>query len=138
MNDLEKQIAGRLAAHVLRQGLVLEHLDCPHWDGAVPSRMTCRGYVDGVVATVRVHLASAVDGKAVNFDARLQGGVIATQNLVDTLQEQGWSDADCGAVPAYPARVGSRIVCRVTRDGADQHVVATVRDRSGAVMIRGY
>ena len=138
MDRLEKPVHARLAAQIARQGLTLEYLDCPHWDGAVPSRMTCRGYVDGLVARVDVHLKAAVEGKAVSFDARLLNGVIATRKLEDTLRRQGWTEVDCGAVPAYPARVGSRIVCRVKRSSELHYVVATVSDRSGAVMITDY
>ena len=138
MDRLELPVHERLAAQVARQGLTLQYLDCPRWDGAVPSRMTCRGYVDGVLARVAVHLKAAVQGRAVSFDARLLGGVIATHNLEQTLRRQGWQDADCGAAAAYPARVGSRIVCHVRRPSDAEYVVATVSDRAGAVMIADY
>lgn len=138
MDSLEKPVADRLARQVARQGLTLTYLDCPHWDGAVPSRMICRGYVDGLVAKVRVLLRAAVAGRAVSFDARLGDGVIATRNLEGTLRRKGWSVADCGDVAAYPARVGSEIVCRVTRTGEKRYVVATVSGRAGAVMIADY
>ena len=98
--------------------------------------MTCTAYVDGVLARVAVHLKAAVEGKAVSFDARLLDGVIATRNLEATLRRQGWQRADCGDAPAYPAVVGSRIVCRVTRPSGDRYVQATVTDRSGAVIDR--
>ena len=48
MNRLERPVAVRLARQVARQGLTLEYLDCPRWDGVVPSRMSCRGYLDGL------------------------------------------------------------------------------------------
>ena len=138
MDRLEKPVHARLAAQVAGQGLTLSYLDCPRWDGAVPIRMTCTAYVDGVLARVAVHLKAAVEGKAVSFDARLLDGVIATRNLEATLRRQGWQGADCGDAPAYPAVVGSRIVCRVTRPSGDRYVQATVTDRSGAVIIADY
>ena len=138
MDGLERPVHHRLAAQVAGQGLTLTYLDCPPWDGTVPARMVCKGYVDGLVARVAVHLRAAVEGKAVGFDARLLDGVIATRKLERTLRHQGWSRADCGDVPAYPAKVGSRIVCHVHRRGDDRYVVATVSDRSGAVMIADY
>jgi hypothetical protein len=85
-----------------------------------------------------VHLEAAVQGKAVGFDARLLDGVIATRKLERTLRGQGWNEADCGDRSAYPAEVGSRIVCHVWRPADDRYVVATVSDRSGAVMIADY
>ena len=138
MDDLERPVHRRLAAQISGQGLTLTYLDCPRWDGTVPTRMVCKGYVDGLVARVAVHLRAAVEGKAVGFDARLLDGVIATRKLERTLQRQGWARADCGDVPAYPAKVGSRIVCHVHKSGDDRYVVATVSDRSGAVMIGDY
>ncbi len=138
MDSLEKPVHARLAAQIAGQGLTLAYLDCPRWDGTVPRRMTCRGYVDGLVARVGVHLEAAVAGKAVGFDARLLDGVIATRKLEQTLRGQGWTEADCGGRAAYPARVGSRIVCHVHRPADDRYVVATVSDRAGAVMIADY
>jgi hypothetical protein len=138
MNQLERPVRERLADQVAGQGLTLTYLDCPPWDGTVPRRMTCTAYVDGVLARVAVHLKAAVEGKAVGFDANLLDGVIATRNLEATLVRQGWRRADCGDAPAYPATVGSRIVCRVSRPSGDRYVQATVTDRSGAVMIADY
>ena len=138
MDSLEKPVHARLAAQIAGQGLTLAYLECPHWDEMVPRRMTCRGYVDGLVARVAVHLKAAVEGKAVSFDARLLDGVIATRKLETTLRHQGWKEADCGGRAAYPAEVGSRIVCHVRRPGDDRYVVATVSDPSGAVMIADY
>jgi hypothetical protein len=138
MNKLERPVHERLASQISGQGLTLDYLDCPHWDGRVPKRLTCRGYVDGLVARVAVHLKAAVAGRAVSFDARLLDGVIATRNLESTLHEQGWTSADCGDVPAYPTEVGSRIVCHVQKPSDDRYVVATVADRAGTVMIRDY
>lgn len=135
MNHLEKPVADRLAAQIARMGLTLEYLDCPHWDGTVPTLLTCKGYVDGIVTDVLVRLEAAVRGKAVSFDARLGEGVIATSRLERTLHRSGWPGADCGDVPAYPAEVGRRVVCRVWRGSEQRFVVATVSDRSGAVMI---
>ena len=138
MDELERPVRDRLAAQVKGQGLTLTYLDCPAWDHEVPTRMVCKGYVDGLVARVVVHLEAAVEGRAVGFDARLLDGVIATGKLERTLRHSGWTRADCGDTPAYPARVGSRIVCHVSRSGDDRYLVATVSDRSGAVMIADY
>ncbi len=138
MDELERPVAKRLAAQVGRQGLSLSSLDCPAWDGTVPEQMTCQAHIDGLVVRVRVHLKAAVQGKAVSFDAELASGVIATQRLEETLAEPGGAAPDCGTTRAYPAEVGLKIVCRVTRDAADQYVVATVSDRSGRVMISDY
>jgi hypothetical protein len=138
MDTLERPVHERLAAQIAGQGLTLSYLDCPHWDGRVPQRLVCRAFVEGLVARVAVHLKAAVAGRAVSFDARLLDGVIATRNLETTLHRQGWTGADCGDVPAYPTRVGSRIVCHVRKTSDDRYVVATVSDRSGTVMIRDY
>jgi hypothetical protein len=138
MNRLERPVAERLGAQIAGQGLTLEYLDCPPWDSTVPSRMTCRGYVDGIVTPVLVHLRAEAAGKAVDFDARLGAGVIATRNLEATLRDHGWPSVDCGDVAAYPARRGGRIVCRVARAGKPRYVVATVVDRSGRVTIADY
>jgi hypothetical protein len=138
MDGLERQVADRLASQVAPQGLSLSYLDCPHWTGRVPVRITCRAYVDGLVVKVRVHLRAAVHGKAVGFDADLADGVIATHRLEQTLERHGATDVDCGDVAAYPAVVGSRIVCRERRDGVTRYVVATVSSPSGRVMIADY
>jgi hypothetical protein len=138
MDRLERQVHERLASQVAGQGLTMQYLDCPHWDGDVPARMTCRGYVDDVLARVSVRLRAAVEGKAVGFDAKLLDGVIATRNLERTLRDQGWQDPDCGGTAAYPAVVGNRIVCRVHRKAEQRYVVATVSSRAGAVMITDY
>ena len=138
MNRLERPLAARLTRQVRAQGLRVDYLDCPTWDGVVPSAMSCRAWVDGLRVRVRVLLRAAAPGKAVGFDARLGAGLVATHNLEDTLRRQGWTSADCGDVPAYPARVGTRIVCAVQRPGLQRYVVATVRSRAGAVMITDY
>jgi hypothetical protein len=135
MNRLEGPVARMLARQIAPQGLTLEYLDCPHWDGVVPRRLTCRAYVDGLLATATVRLAMGAPGQAVDVDAWLGDGVIATDGLEDILRRQGWVRPDCGPAAAYPARVGSRIVCRVSRDGQVRYVAATVRSRAGAVMI---
>lgn len=137
MNSLERPVAERLARQIAVDDLTLDYLDCPPWDGAVPSAMTCRGYVEGLVAKVRVHLLAADDG-GVGFDARISTGVVATRRLVMTLRSGGWSTVDCGDVAAYPASVGSRIVCRVHRAGRTRYVVATVRSQTGRVSIADY
>lgn len=140
MDRLERPVAARLARQIASQGLDLAYLDCPDWDGSLPRSMSCRGYVDGLVATVRLLLRRAVVGAhpVVDFDAHLAGGVVATERLEETLRTRGWVQADCGAVPAYPARTGTRIVCKVARPGAGKYVVATVRDSSGTVLIDDY
>jgi hypothetical protein len=138
MDRLEKPVAGRLARQIAPQGLTLAYLDCPGWGGALPRDLTCRGYVDGLVVDVRVLVKAAGEGRALSFDARLGTGVIATHNLVDILHTHGWPDVDCGDVAAYPARVGSRIVCLLRRGSHHKYVVATVRSRSGAVLIADY
>ena len=138
MNKLEKPVAARLAAQVADQGLSLSYLDCPRWSGRVPARMVCRAYLDGVVASVRVHLRAAVAGKAVGFDAALADGIIATRKLERTLRGQGWTSADCGTRAAYAAVVGTRIVCRVQRKAQERFLVARVTDRDGQVMIGAY
>ncbi|NUR08915.1 MAG: hypothetical protein HOQ22_14930 [Nocardioidaceae bacterium] len=138
MNDLERPVAERLRRQVVGQGLTLDYLDCPRWDGRVPVRMSCRAYVDGLVVGVAVHLRAAVEGRAVGFDASLDDGVIATRKLEQTLDERGWKRANCGEAAAYPADVGARIVCRVERDGRTRYLLATVTSRSGRVMITDY
>jgi hypothetical protein len=138
MDRLERPVALRLARQVAHEGLTLSYLDCPRWDGKVPSAMTCRGYLDGLVGVVRVDLRAAVRGRAVSFDARLVHGVIATRVLERTLAGQGRTRADCGDAAAYPAHVGDRIVCRVTRGAVSRYVVATVADRAGEVTIAAY
>ncbi len=138
MNRWERPLAARLARQVRAQGLTLDYLDCPSWDGSVPSAMSCWAWVDGLRVRVRVLLRAAAPGKEVGFDARLGAGLVATRSLEDTLRGQGWTSADCGDVPAYPARVGTRIVCAVQRPGLERYVVATVRSRAGAVVITDY
>jgi len=138
MNRMERPVAERLAAHVAEQGLTLEFLDCPAWDGDVPSRMVCKAYVDGLVAGVHVRLKVSSAGQTVGFDAELDEGIIATRTLEETLRSQGWHDPDCGEIAAYPAVVGHELVCRVARDGETRYVVATVEDRSGTVTISDY
>jgi hypothetical protein len=138
MDRLEQPVAERLAGQVRQQGLTLSYLDCPRWDRSVPARMSCTAYVDGLVARVQVHLRAVVEGRAVGFDAELVEGVIATRRLEQTLRRQGARTSDCGAAPAYPAVVGARIVCRVTRGQRTDYVVATVTDRAGEVSITGY
>ena len=134
MNSLERPVAQRLAQQIASDGLTLEHLDCPAWDRRLPGRMMCKGYVDGLVARVRVDLAASKQG-GVTFAARLTDGVVATRKLERTLLRQGWTGPDCGEVAAYPARLGSRIRCRVTRSGRPRYLVATVDDRAGGVSI---
>lgn len=137
MDALERPVAVRLARQIAAEDLSLDYLDCPHWDGTVPSAMTCRGYVEGLVTRVPVHLLAA-KGRRIVFDARMGTGVVATRRLEDTLRSGGWSDVDCGDVAAYPAQVGTRIVCRVRRGSEVTYVVATVRSQAGRVTIADY
>ncbi len=136
MDRLEKPIASRLEGKVTGQGLSLDYLDCPEWNGKAPQRLTCTGYLDGVKADVRVQLTKT--STRVNFDAELADGVLATENLVRQLKAEGYADIDCGERPAYPAVVGDRIYCSVRQAGERKYVVATVIDRSGTVQIRDY
>jgi hypothetical protein len=137
MDAVEKPIAKELADQVADQGLTLDYLDCPKWDKLVPGHLMCVGYFDGVTANVRVRLHAAAGG-SVSFDAVLEQGVIATRNLVERLRGDGYSDVDCGDVPAYPTKVGSKLVCAVKKGDESGYVVATVTDRAGRVMIRDY
>jgi hypothetical protein len=137
MDELERPIAARLADQVRRDGLTLSYLDCPDWNGRTPRRLTCTGYFDGVTGDVRVRLTST-DSGAVTFDATLADGLIATRSQVDRLERQGFTDARCGDTPAYPARVGLRVVCAVHHGGGRRLVVARVTDRSGEVDISRY
>lgn len=137
MDDLEKPIAKQLAAEVAAQGLSLSYLDCPTWNKKVPGHLICVGYFNGVKARVQVRLRAVTNG-AVRFEATLQRGVIATGRLVDELRRDGYTHVDCGDTPAYPATVGSKVVCAVSRHGKDSYVVATVTNTSGAVKISGF
>ncbi len=138
MNRLEQPVAERLTDRIGSQGLTLDYLACPGWDGAVPSTMSCRAWVDGLVVPVRVHVRGVPHGEGVGFDAWLGDGLVATSKLETTLRRQGWARTDCGDAAAYPATVGSRIVCRVEGSGRTRYVVATVSSRSGAVTITDY
>ena len=134
MSSIERTVAEQLARHLARDRLTLATLDCPPWDEILPHRMTCRGYVDGLVAHVRVDLTASA-GDRVSFGARVTDGIVAVGTLERTLRRHGWRAADCGDVAAYPARVGSRIWCRVSDSVRTRYVVATVEDRSGGVTI---
>ncbi|MDQ3615765.1 MAG: hypothetical protein M3393_03910 [Actinomycetota bacterium] len=136
MNRLEKPIAEELSGQVAGQGLSLDYLDCPRWNGRVPQQMTCRGYLDGVSAGVSVKLTQRTT--RIEFDAKLQDGVLATASLVRRLRSDGYTGIDCGDRPAYPTVVGSELICSVHESGQKKHVVAEVLDRSGAVQIRDY
>jgi hypothetical protein len=138
MDRLERPVAQRLARRVAGEGLSLTYLDCPRWDGHMPTHLTCRGYLDGVVGRVEVSLHAPVRGHAVDFEARLAGGVVATRTLEETLREKGLRRPDCGRIPAYPARVGLQVVCRVGPPGFVRYVVARVRDGDGTVLVTAY
>lgn len=137
MDHLEKPIAAHLADRVREAGLTLEYVDCPRWSGSVPAELVCDGYVDGVVGQVDVELSRGAGG-AVEYDAWLQEGVLATARLVGRLEDEGYDEVDCGATPAYPARVGLRLVCEVQDAGQTVYVAATVTDSSGKVEIKDY
>ena len=137
MDHLEKPIAHRLAPQAAAEGLSLDYLACPSWDGRMPERMRCTGYLDGVTAQVRVRLR-AVAGHSIAFDAKIGDGVVATHNLVAQLRGHGYTRVDCGDRPAYRSRVGLKLVCAVTDHGHRKYVVATVTDRSGEVAITDY
>lgn len=134
MDALERPVAARLSTRLGDEGLTLHHVECPRWHGRVPARLTCEAYVDGVVGEVAVDLSRGTDGH-VEFDARLVAGVVSTARLVDLLDDAGWEDVDCGPVAAYPAVVGTRIVCRVHRGAAASHLVATVTSPRGEVSV---
>lgn len=139
MNQLEKPIATRLGRQVAGQGLRLDYLDCPGWDGQTPQQLTCTGYLDGVRADVRVSLTRSTS--RVTFDAELQDGVLATRNLVRKLRTDGYTGVDCGERPAYRTVVGSELVCSVREDegrSARKYLVAEVVDPDGTVEIRDY
>jgi hypothetical protein len=137
MDALERPVAQKLTARLAARGLTLDHLSCPRWQGRAPAVLTCRGYLDGVVGDVRVELSLGADG-AVEFDARLEAGVLATANLVERLEDEGYTDVDCGPRPAYRAEVGHRITCRVREEGRTAYVVATVTGTDGSVEIADY
>jgi hypothetical protein len=137
MDHLERPVAQRLAPRLEDDGLTLEYVECPRWSGALPTALRCKAYVDGVVGEVVVKLLRRTAG-GVEFEAHLRQGVLATPRLVERLEKNGYRGVDCGRTPAYPSRVGMRIVCRVHRDGEISHVVATVVDHHGAVRIDGY
>jgi hypothetical protein len=138
MGRLERQLAARLSRQIAREGLTLEFLDCPRWDGVVPGSMACVGYVDGLVSAVQIRLTASRTGGAVGFDARLSDGLIATRAIERALVDHGLTRPDCGSVAAYPAIVGSRVTCRGLRSGSVEYVVATVVDRAGTVRIADY
>ncbi len=130
MGPSRAPIARRLARQARADGLRLDYLACPSWDGRMPHRLACTGWFDGVRATVLVRLRSLPAG-SVGFDAEIGPGVVATRTLVGELRGHGYASVDCGERPAYPARPGLRIVCAVSEHGPRKYVVATVRDRSG-------
>ena len=137
MDAMEKPIADRLALQVAPQGLHVDYLDCPDWNGKVPAHLNCQGWFDGVRGTVRVTLERDKGG-TVAFDAELEDGVIATKKLVRELAAKGYADIDCGQAPAYPTDIGSTITCAVTDKGMRKHVVATITDGHGGVTIADF
>lgn len=136
MNDLERPIAAQLRSDVRSQGLRLSYLDCPQWDGKAPQRMTCKAYLNGVTAPVRVRLTRSTT--RVNFDAELGNGVLSTAKLVRQLNRDGYNKVDCGNRAAYPAKKGLELICSVDEGGKREYLVATVLNRLGAVSISDY
>jgi len=136
MDKLERPIASQLEKRITGNGLSLDYLDCPDWNGKAPQELACEGYVSGVRGEVRVRLTRTAT--SVNYDAELQDGVLATANLVRQLKTAGYTKIDCGDKPAYPTVVGSELVCAVGKDGNVKYVVATVLDESGMVEIKDY
>ncbi len=137
MDRLERAVARRLSKELRGDRVTVDYLDCPAWRVRARQVMTCDGYFAGVPGRVRVVLREA-SGGAADFAASLTGGVIATQNLVERLREEGYDRVDCGDRPTYAAEVGAHLVCAVTDHGRRRNVVATVTDRSGAVEIVDY
>lgn len=135
MDRVEKPVAARLRRKAAAEGLTLDYLACPHWDGGMPRHLTCTGWFDGVRASVDVHLTHLPAG-SVGFAARIGNGLVATSRLEGRLRGHGYRDADCGNRPAYPSRPGLTIRCAVMRGGTRSYVVATVTDHSGDVTIR--
>jgi len=134
MSPLEQAVSARLRGVARQHGLRLEHLRCPAWDHRMPGRVRCAGWFSGVRADVLVRL-TRVTGGSLLFDAWIGDGVVATRQLVRRLEQRGQADVDCGNVPAYPARVGLRIVCASGPVGQRHYWAATVTNRSGAVRI---
>jgi hypothetical protein len=137
MDHVEEPVADQLAPRLADEDLTLEYVECPRWSGDLPASLVCKGYVDGVLGEVDVELTEGRDGR-VEFDAWLDHGVVATARLVRRLEDEGYTDVDCGALAAYPAEPGLRIVCRGHTEGSSEHVVATVVDHDGRVRIEDY
>ncbi len=137
MDELERPIADLLATRLDQHGLSLDHLSCPERGREAPTVLVCSGYFDGITGDVEVHLTRGRGG-AVEFDAQLGSGVIATASLVRRLQDQGYTDVDCGDQAAYRSEVGSRLVCSVNDGGTTKYLVATVVDSAGSVEIEDY
>lgn len=135
MDRVERPVAARLRRKAAAEGLTLDYLACPPWDGRMPRHLTCTGWFDGVRANVDLHLTHLPAG-SVGFAAEIGKGLVATSRLEDRLRGHRYRDADCGTRPAYPSRPGLTIRCAVTRGGDRSYVVATVTDRSGDVTIR--
>lgn len=135
MDRVERPVAARLRREAAAEGLTLQYLDCPHWDGGMPRHLTCTGYFDGVRASVDLRLTH-LPGGSVGFAATIGRGLVATSALEGRLRGHGYRAADCGSRPAYPSRPGLRIRCAVSRGDQRSFVVATVTDRSGDVAIR--
>lgn len=134
MDRLEEAIRRRLAHSLAEAGVGVQHLDCPADRGSAVEQMHCLGWFDGVTGEVEVLLTR--EGGATEFDASMGSGLVATQNLVNRLHDDGYRDVDCGDRSVYRAEVGTRLVCTaLTADGERTHLVATVTHESGTVRI---
>ncbi len=137
MTRVERTIAADLSSRLSEQELSVSHLDCPDFDDAQkPEKVTCQGYVDGVVAGVSVTLWGPPAN--LQYDARLDRGILATANLVRRLAVEGYHQIDCGHRSAYRSIVGDQIICAVTKNDRQKYVVATVTTNSGEVEISDY
>jgi hypothetical protein len=142
MIRVEQTIAADLSRRLGKLGMGVDYLDCPRLDaegpdvGRQPRALTCRAYLEGVVAAVEVTLWGPA--RSPHYDALLGESILATANLVRRLEAEGYTNVDCGSRSAYPSVLGDRIVCRVTEDDRSRYVVATVTSSRGEVAIGDY
>ena len=136
MNRVERAIADKLSGELSAQRLAIEYLDCPRFTEERSTTLTCHAFVEGVVAEVGVRLRGT--RQSLEFDARLGTGLLATENLVNRLANEGYRRVECGDRAVYPTVVGNQIVYSVTDDGRQRYVVATVTTNSGEVEISDY
>ncbi|HET6626476.1 MAG TPA: hypothetical protein VFG63_08795 [Nocardioidaceae bacterium] len=136
MRMVERTIAEDLSGRLVEEDLSVDYLDCPDLREDRPVKVVCDGYIDGVLADVRVRLWGPADDR--RYDARLGTDILVTANLVSRLAAEGYHRIDCGDRPAYPTVVGDRIVCSVTRHREQRYVVALVTTKSGKVRISDF